>query len=128
MHSIISIVFALKICSKFNFIAIFLFLANLAAFLDHTEENADVSKNYGYFWVNFYIYRKYMPEAFTTTNLVAVTITSQELDRGAFCPPPTKIVLSNSPTTIGLTKIALSSLFGVPYNAKFYSPALCSSN
>ena len=88
MHSIISIVFGLKICSKFNFIAIFLILANLAAFLDHTEENADVSKNYGYFWVNFYIYRKYMPEAFTTPNLVAVTITNQELDRGGlFCPP-----------------------------------------
>ena len=110
MHSIIRIVFGLKICSKFNFIAIFLILANLAAFLDHTEENADVSKNYGYFWVNFYIYRKYMPEAFTTPNLVAVTITSQELDRGGFfAPPPTKIVLSNSPTTIGLTKL---SMFG----------------
>ena len=56
MHSIISIVFGLNICSKFNFIAIFLILANFAAFLDHAEENADVSKNYGYFWVNFYIY------------------------------------------------------------------------
>ena len=99
--------FGLKIRSKFNFIAIFLILANLAAFLDHTEENADVSKNYVYFWVNFYIYRKYMPEAFTTPNLVAVTITSQELDRGGglFCPPPTKIVLSNSPTTIGLRHV-----------------------
>ena len=89
MHSIIRIVFGLKICSKFNCIAIFLILANLAAFLDHTEEDADVSKNYGYFWVNFYIYGKYMPEAFSTPNLVAVTITSQGLDRGgAFLPPP----------------------------------------
>ena len=38
-----------KICSKFNFISIFLILANFAAFLDHTKENADVSKNGGYF-------------------------------------------------------------------------------
>ena len=30
--------------SKFDFIAIFLILANFAAFLDHTKENADVSK------------------------------------------------------------------------------------
>ena len=36
-------------CSKFNFIAIFLILANFAAFLDQTKENADVSKNDGYF-------------------------------------------------------------------------------
>ena len=44
-----------------------------------------------------------MPEAFSTPNLVALPITSQELDRGVFLPPPpTKIVLSNSPTTIGL--------------------------
>ena len=43
-----------------------------------------------------------MPEAFSTPNLVALPITSQELARGAFLPPPTKIVLSNSPTTIGL--------------------------
>ena len=65
-------------CSKFNFIAIFLILANFAAFLDHTKENADVSKNDGYFWVNLYIYRKYMPEAIRTQNLVALPITSQE--------------------------------------------------
>ena len=43
-----------------------------------------------------------MPEAISTPYLVALTITSQELDRrGLFCPP-TKIVLSNSPTTMGL--------------------------
>ena len=36
-------------CSIFNFIAIFLILANFAAFLDHTKEDADVSKNDGYF-------------------------------------------------------------------------------
>ena len=41
-----------------------------------------------------------MPEALSTPNLVALPITSEELGRG---PPPTKIVLSNSPTTIGLT-------------------------
>ena len=80
--------FGLKICSKFNFISIFLILANFAAFLDHTKENADVSKNGGYFKVNFYIYRKYMPEAVSTPNLVALPIASQELSRGgAFLPP-----------------------------------------
>ena len=42
-----------------------------------------------------------MSEAFSTPNLVALPIASQELGRGAFLPP-TKIVLSNSPTTIGL--------------------------
>ena len=44
-----------------------------------------------------------MPEAFSTPNLVALPITSQELGRGGglFCPT-TKIVLSNSPTTVGL--------------------------
>ena len=66
MHSITSIMCGWKMCSKFNFIAIFLTLANFAAFLDHTKENADVSKNDGNFCVNFYIYRKYMPEAFST--------------------------------------------------------------
>ena len=49
MHSIINTMFGWKICSKFNFISIFLTLANFAAFLDHTKENADVSKNGGYF-------------------------------------------------------------------------------
>ena len=45
-----------------------------------------------------------MPEAFSTPNLVALSITSKELARGCFFAPPTKIVLSNSPTTIGLKK------------------------
>ena len=49
MHSIINIMFGREICSKFNFISIFLFLANFAAFLDHTMENSDVGKNGGYF-------------------------------------------------------------------------------
>ena len=49
MYSIINIMFGWKICSKFNFISIFLILANFAAFLDHTKENVDVSKNGGYF-------------------------------------------------------------------------------
>ena len=82
--------FGWKICSKFNFISIFLIFANFAAFLDHTKENADVSKNGGYFKVNFYIYRKYMPEAFSTPNLVALPITSKELGRGGgfFAPQP----------------------------------------
>ena len=47
MHSITIIMFGWKTWSKFNFIAIFLILANSAALLDHTKENADVSKNYG---------------------------------------------------------------------------------
>ena len=97
--------FGWKMCSKFNFIAIFLILVNFAAFLDHTKENADVSKNHGHFQVNFYVYRKHMPEAISTETLVTLPITSQEFDRGGgfFAPPPTtKIGLSNSPTTIGL--------------------------
>ena len=49
MHSIINTMFGWKICSKFNFISIFLIFANFAAFLDHTKENADVSKNGGCF-------------------------------------------------------------------------------
>ena len=44
MHSITSII----LCSKFDFIAIYLILANFTAFLDHTKENADVSKNDGF--------------------------------------------------------------------------------
>ena len=47
MRSITIIMFGWKLCSKFNFIAIFLILTNFAAFLDHTKENADVSKNDG---------------------------------------------------------------------------------
>ena len=38
-------IFGWKMCSKLNSIAIFLILANFAAFLDHTKENADVSEN-----------------------------------------------------------------------------------
>ena len=53
MYSIINIMFGWKICSKFNFISIFLILANFAAFLDHTKEDADVSKNGGYFRLIF---------------------------------------------------------------------------
>ena len=48
MHSITIIMLGSKMCSKFNFIAIFLILANSAAFLDHTKENAAVSKNDGH--------------------------------------------------------------------------------
>ena len=50
-----------------------------------------------------------MPEAFSTPNLVALSITSKELGGGGLFCPPTKIVLSNSPTTIGL-KIAMDAL------------------
>ena len=44
MHFITIIMFGWRMCSKFNLIRIFLILANFAAFLDHTKENADVSK------------------------------------------------------------------------------------
>ena len=52
--------------------AIFQILANFPAFLDHTKKNVDVSKNDA-----------------STPNLVALPITSQELDRGeeGFFPP-----------------------------------------
>ena len=36
-----------KFCSKFNFITVFLILANLGACVDHTKKNADVSDNSG---------------------------------------------------------------------------------
>ena len=89
MHSVTIIMFGWKMCSKFNFIAIFLILVNFAAFLDHTKENADVSKNEGQSSVNFYIFRQYMPEDISTQNLVTLPITSQELGRGGgfFAPP-----------------------------------------
>ena len=41
-----------------------------------------MSKNDGQSQVNFYIYRKYMPEVISTPNLVALPITSQELVSG----------------------------------------------
>ena len=83
--------FGWKMCSIFNFIAIFLILVNFAAFLDHTKENADVTENDGQSKVNFYIYRKYMPEAISTQNLVTLPITNQELGRGGLvCPPQPK--------------------------------------
>ena len=34
-------------CSKFNFMAIFLILVNFAAFLGHRKENADARKKMG---------------------------------------------------------------------------------
>ena len=50
MHSITIIMFGWEMWWKLNFIAIFLTLANFAAFLlDHTKENADVSNNNAYF-------------------------------------------------------------------------------
>ena len=53
MHSITIIMFGWKMCSKFNFIAICLILANFAAFLDHKKENADVSKKIANFRLIF---------------------------------------------------------------------------
>ena len=46
-----------------------------------------------------------MSEAISTPNLVALPITSEELGRGGAFLPPTKIGLSNSPTTIGLMMV-----------------------
>ena len=43
-----------------------------------------------------------MHEAVSTPHLVALPIISQELGGGGAFAPPTKIGLSNSPTTIGL--------------------------
>ena len=42
-----------------------------------------------------------MPEAISTQNLVTLPITSQELGRGAFLPPPNQ---NRTTTTIGLKK------------------------
>ena len=62
-----------------------------------------------------------MPEAFSTANLVALPITSKELGRGGFFAPPTKIVLSNSPTTIGLiSKLALVNLVCIRFSYLYY--------
>ena len=59
-----------------------------------------------------------MPEAFSTPNLVALPITSKELGRGGgFFAPPTKIVLSNSPTTIGL-RYRNSAMYFVKWGLK----------
>ena len=44
MYFIIIVMFGRKLCSKCSFIAIFVILANFAAFLDHTKGNADVNK------------------------------------------------------------------------------------
>ena len=48
MHSITIIMFSWKSCSEFNFIVVFLILANFAAILDNTKKNANVRKNDGY--------------------------------------------------------------------------------
>ena len=46
-----------------------------------------------------------MPETISTQNLETLPITSQELVRGPFLPPPPTIIgLSNSPTIIGLSE------------------------
>ena len=47
MHSIINIMFGWKICSKFNFISIFLILANFAAFLEAQIEESGEEKLLG---------------------------------------------------------------------------------
>ena len=89
MDSITIIMFGWKMCSKFNFIAIFLILVNFAAFLDHTKENADVNRNDGQFQVNYYVYRKYMPEAISTKFGHSTCYQSRvRWGGGLFCPPP----------------------------------------
>ena len=54
MYSIIIITFGWKLCSKLNFITMFPILANFAAFLDHTKENADVATMMSNFRVLLY--------------------------------------------------------------------------
>ena len=78
--------FGWNLCSKFNFIQLFPILANFAAILDHTKDNADVSNNDSEFQIYFYIFIKY---AFLAPylSLVAVPFTGQELDPGHFCLP-----------------------------------------
>ena len=43
-----------------------------------------------------------MHEAFSTPNLVALPITSQELGRGAFCPPPNQNRTIKKPNHYGV--------------------------
>ena len=45
-----------------------------------------------------------MPEAISTQNLVTLPITSQELGRGAFSPPPNQNRTIKSPATIGIRR------------------------
>ena len=61
-----------------------------------------------------------MPVAFSTPNLVALPITSQESSWGGglFCPP-TKIGLSNSPTTIRLKTSFAYTMQGFGVGAGF---------
>ena len=47
MLPIVILMYGWRFCSKFNFIAAFLILANLATFLDDANEKADVSNNDG---------------------------------------------------------------------------------
>ena len=91
-------------CSKFNFITIFLILANFAAFLDHTKENADVSKTDGYFRLisTFTESTCLRLLAHQIWSLYLLPVKSYVGGGGAFLHSPTKIGLSNSPTTIGL--------------------------
>ena len=50
-----------------------------------------------------------------------VALCQPGISNGSFTVPPFHNFFS-------LTKIVLSSFFDVPYNATFYSPALCCSN
>ena len=105
MYSIIMFMLGWKLCSKFDFISYFLILADFAAFLDHTKENADVSNICGKFQVTFYIFEKYIPGDIKRPNLVALPIISQELGMGGYFAPHPKQGSSDSPTTIGLTEM-----------------------
>ena len=83
MYSVMSFIFWWKLCTKFNFIVIFLILAYFATFLDQTRENADLNKNdMASFILISHVLKKYMPEAISTPNLVALPITGRELDGG----------------------------------------------
>ena len=85
MYCVMVIIFEWKLLSKFNFIAIFLIFASFANFLDHTKENAYVSKIMAYFCLIFTLLENTCLRL--SANLIALLITRQELGRGAFLPP-----------------------------------------
>ena len=117
MSSIIIIMFEWKLCSKCNFIVIFPILSNVADFINQTKEDANMRQIGVWFYVNSYIFRKYMAWA-----IVALPIRSQELGRGLFCPPPAKIGCIKTPNHYRVKQMAISSvanggyLQGVPHH------------
>ena len=69
----------------------------------------------------FEIFKNYMPEAINATNLVALSVTSQELGKGLFCSP-TKVGHMRLPNhyeqricpkgaNMNVTKLKMSTVF-----------------